>query len=142
MATGTDAIIMSALLDRLATFVTTPALQIAYPGIAFPATGQPLPDSYLQASFMPNRTDTLSVGIGRQRHQGIFQVSVWWKSGQGLVKPFDVAGAIIDHFAKGTRLTSGDVVVQINRKPWSAGPLQEADRVQIPVSAPYVSFNQ
>ena len=141
MATGTDAIILAALLDHLAGLALSPAPAVALPGIAFPPAGQEKPESYLQVSFLPNGTETLSVGNGRQMHQGILQVSVYWKAGVGLIKPLDVADRIIGHFAKGTRLVSNDVTVKVDRKPWVSGPLQEPDRVQFPVTIPYRSFN-
>jgi hypothetical protein len=146
MATGVEANIMSALLDHLDTLVFSPALEIARPGIKYPADGPdgkelPKPPNYLRASFIPNRTETLSVGKGKQMHQGILQVSVYWKVGAGYVKPLDVADRIIRHFAKGTRLVFNDVKVKVDRKPWVSGPLQEPDRVQFPVTIPYRSFN-
>lgn len=142
MATGTEASILTAMLSHLGTLTLSPAMAVAYPGVNFPPAGQTKPDNYLSVTFLPNRTDTLSIGNGHQRHQGILQVSVIWKSGNGIVKPLEVADAIIRHFDKGTRLRSGAVVIQIDRKPWAAGPLQEQDRVQIPITIPYTSFNQ
>jgi hypothetical protein len=139
MAAGTDAIIMSLLLDRLA--LMTPALPIALPGIPFPAGGAIKPDSYLQATFVPNRTVTRTVGPGRQQHIGIIQISVWEKAGRGQVKPLETAGRIISHFAKGTSLEGQGVRVKIDRKPWAAPPLQDAAYVQVPVTVEYVSFN-
>lgn len=141
MATGTDAIILAALLDHLSGLIFSPALIVALPGIAFPPAGQQKPDSYLQVSFLPNRTETLSVGKGRQMHQGILQVSVYWKVGVGYVKPLDAADSIVRHFAKGTCLVSNGVKVKVDRKPWVSGPLQEPERVQFPVTIPYRSFN-
>ena len=142
MANGVEASILSAMLAHLSTLTFSPALAVAYPGVQFPAAGQSKPDNYLAVSFIPNRTDTLSVGEGHQRHQGLLQVSVYWKAGAGIVKPLEAADRIIQHFAKGTRLHHGSVTVQINRKPWAAGPLQDGDRVQIPITIPYTSFNQ
>lgn len=141
MAQGTDATILAVLLDHLGTLVFVPDLPIAAPGFDFPAPGQIKPDTYLKVSFLPNRTETLSVGKGRQMHQGILQVSVYWKVGIGYVKPLDVADRIIVHFAKGTRLVSNGVKVKVDRKPWVSGPLEEPDRVQFPVTIPYRSFN-
>src|SRR5690606_41015641 len=106
MATGTEASILTAMLTHLGTLTFSPALAVAYPGVNFPAAGQTKPDNYLSVSFIPNRTDTLSIGEGHQRHQGLLQVSVYWKSGVGLVKPLEAADKVIQHFAKGTRLQS------------------------------------
>jgi hypothetical protein len=140
MAVGTDAIIMDLLLGKLAAL--TPALPIAYPGVNFPPNGGTKPDSYLQATFVPNRTITRTVGSGHQQHIGILQISVWWKAGAGITKPLDVADRIIKHFAKGTVLQGQGIKVKIGRKPYVASPLQDVGYVQVPVSVEYVSFNQ
>lgn len=140
MATGADANILAALLDHLATLTFSQVLKIAYPGITFPAAGQTKPDNYLAATFLPNQTRTITLADGSQQHRGLLQVSVYWKAGAGLVKPLEAAGKIIDHFAKDTTLYSGSLKVRIDAKPWAASPIQEDDRVQIPVTIPYHCF--
>lgn len=140
MAVWTDAIIMSALLDRLGTLALTPVLPIAMPGIDFPKPGQTKPDNYLQATFLPNVTTNSELGAGQEQHRGILQVSVYWKKGVGHIKPLEAAGLIIDHFAKGTTLHSGGLKVVIDRKPYASSPLEETDRVHIPVTIQYHSF--
>lgn len=140
MAVGTDAIIMAALLDHLQTLVFTPALQIAMPGIDFPKTGQPKPDNYLAAFFMPNETSNTELGAGQEQHRGMLQVSVFWKKGAGHVKPLEAADKIITHFAKGTTLNSGGLKIMIDRKPYAAQPMQDTDRVQVPVTIRYHAF--
>lgn len=139
MAVGTDAVIMDLLLQRLSTM--TPALPIAYPNVN-PSWGSNNPDSYLRATFVPNRTVTRTVGAGHQQHMGLMMVSVWWKAGAGLTKPLDVADRIIKHFAKGTVLEGQGLKVKIGRKPWAAPPLQDAAYIQVPVSIEYVTFAQ
>lgn len=142
MPSGVEANIFRALMEHLMTLVFTPALPIAAPNVVFPPAGQTKPDNYLSVTFLPNRTDTLSIGNGHQRHQGILQVSVFWKSGNGIVKPLDVADRIIKHFAKGTVLEGQGLKVKIGRKPWAAPPLQDAAYIQVPVSIEYVTFAQ
>lgn len=140
MATGSDAIIMDALINRLQTLSFTPALSIAYPNVQFPASGQ-MPDNYLIASFLPNVTEDYSVGEGARLHRGFLQVAVVWKSGAGLVKPLEVSGAIIDHFKKGTLLFHDGVKIKINKQPWIGTPDQSGDRVHVPVTIQYESEN-
>lgn len=140
MAVGTDATILDALMAHLFSLAFSPALKIASPGIDFPAAGQVKPDNYLQASFLPNVTTNSELGAGQEQHRGIFQVSVFWKKGLGHVKPLEVAGRIIDHFAKGTTLHSGGLKIVIDRKPYASSPLEETDRVQIPVTIQYHAF--
>lgn len=131
---------MAAFIDHLDTLEFSPSLPIAYPGITFPAAGAVKPENYLTATYLPNVTRTVTIGGGTQQHRGIFQVSVFWKSGVGLVKPLDIAGQIIGHFPKDLLLYSGAVRVKIDRKPWASSPIQEDDRVQIPVSIPFHCF--
>lgn len=138
MAAGVEANILTALCAHLATLVTNPALPVAWPGIAFDSP----PDNYLRVTPLINETVSLVLGNGANKHRGIFQVSVLWKSRSGLIAPLEVADLIAAHFAKGTTLYSGTVRVVIYRKPSAASPLQEDDRVQVPVSIPYHSFNE
>lgn len=141
MATGTDAIILSALLDRLGSLAFTPALQIAHPGLDFPAAGQTKPDNYLAAFFFPNRTTNSEIGSGQEQHLGILQVSVFWEKGVGHIKPLETAAAIIDHFAKGTTLHKDGLKVVIDRKPYASSIIEETDRVQVPVTVSYHAFS-
>lgn len=140
MAQGTDATILAALLDHLGTLTFTPALQIAMPGIDFPAAGQAKPDNYLQAAFLPNDTTNTELGAGQEQHRGILQVSVYWKKGVGHIKPLEAANRIITHFTKGTTLHKDGLKIVIDRKPSAASPLQETDRVQVPVTVRYHAF--
>lgn len=140
MATGPDAIILAAMLAHLEQLTFSPALQIAMPGIDFPASGQTKPDNYLSVFFMPNETTNSELGAGQEQHRGMIQVSVFWKKGVGHIKPMEAADKIIAHFAKGTTLYSGGLKIIIDRKPYAASPLQETDRVQVPVTVRYHAF--
>ena len=140
MATETDATILAALLAHLETLTFTPALQIAMPNVDFPKSGQTKPDNYLKADFMPIPTTNTELGAGQEQHRGMLQVSVFWKKGAGIIKPQEVSDAIVAHFAKGTKIYSGGLKISIDRKPYAASPLQETDRVQVPVSIRYHAF--
>lgn len=140
MATGTDATIMAALLEHLSALTFTPALPIAMPGIDFPAAGQTKPQNYLQAAFLPNVTSNTELGSGQEQHRGLLQVSVYWKKGVGVVAPLDVSGRIIDHFAKGTTIFAAGLKIVVDRKPYASPPIQETDRVQVPVTIRYHAF--
>ena len=139
MATATDALILAALLDHLAALTFTPPLPVAQPGIAFPPSGEDKPDNYLAVAFLPNRTRQVTLGDDPQQKRGLLQVSVYWKAGAGLIKPLDAAGRVIDHFNNKT-LFASDVKITISGEPWASGPIQEDDRVQIPVTIPYTAF--
>lgn len=142
MATSTEAMILAALLDHLKTLVFSPVLPVAEPGIAFPAIGNTKPDNYLAVYFLPNQTRQVTLGSDPQQKRGLLQVSVFWKAGAGLIKPLDVAGAVVAHFAN-QRLTTGNgTVITVYADPWAASPIQEDDRVQIPVTVPWSAFEQ
>ncbi|RVM88109.1 phage tail terminator-like protein [Sinorhizobium meliloti] len=137
MAAGTDAIIFKAVTDRL---IAMPGvLPIAAPNVVFPAAGQPLPAKYLRLAFLPNQTRQITMGNDPQQKRGLFQVSVVWPVGQGIIGALDVADQVIDHFKNQSLFASG-VKVTISSEPWAAGPLQEGERVQIPVTIPYIAF--
>lgn len=130
------AAIPDALLTHLIAFAASPEIGLALPGRVFvPIDGEP----YLEAVYLPNRTDTRAIGDNdAQDHQGLLQVSVMWPSDDdGLIPALDLAGQVINHFAKGTRLSSDGVLVRIERKGWVAPHLQEPDRLRVPVTIPY-----
>ena len=149
MAQGTDATILAALLDHLEALAFTPAMQIAMPGVSFtppvytddgPEHRKGDPKPYLAASFLPNETTNSEIGEGQEQHRGLLQVSVFWKKGVGHIKPLEAADRIITHFAKGTTLHRNGLKIIIDRKPFAASPLQETDRVQVPVTVRYHAF--
>ncbi|MQW34946.1 phage tail terminator-like protein [Sinorhizobium meliloti] len=137
MAAGTDAIIFKAVTDRL--LAMPGVLPVAAPNVGFPAAGQPLPPKYLRLTFLPNQTRQITMGNDPQQKRGLFQVSVVWPVGQGIIGALDVADQVIDHFKNQSLFASG-VKITISSEPWAAGPLQEGERVQIPVTIPYIAF--
>ncbi|MDX1150566.1 hypothetical protein GOL38_17195 [Sinorhizobium medicae] len=137
MAAGTDAIIFKAVTDRL---IAMPGvLPIAAPNVLFPAAGQPLPPKYLRSAFLPNQTRQITMANDPQQKRGLFQVSVVWPVGQGIIGALDIADQVINHFKNRSLFASG-VKITISSEPWAAGPLQEGERVQIPVTIPYIAF--
>lgn len=132
MAVSTEVKIMNALLARMASFVATPALPVAYPNVSFspPAGGK-----FLRVQFIPNVTQRVFIG-SRDPHRfiGLLQVSVCWPLNVGETAPREVAGAVAAHFPCDLRLTSEDVRVRITKRPDVSDLLVEDSRVQIPVS--------
>ena len=137
MAAGTDAIIFKALTDRL--LAMPQVLPVAAPNIVFPPAGQQTPAKYLRLAFLPNQTRQITVGDDPQQKRGLIQVSVVWPVGQGIIAALNVADQVIDHFKNQTLFASG-VRITISSEPWAAGPLQDGDRVQVPVTIPYIAF--
>jgi hypothetical protein len=114
-------------------------LPVAAPNVVFPPAGQQTPAKYLRLAFLPNQTRQITMGDDPQQKRGLFQVSVVWPVGHGIIDALDVADQIIDHFRNQTLFASG-VRITISSEPWAAGPLQDGDRVQIPVTIPYIAF--
>lgn len=139
MAAYTEAMILQALTDHLTALAFIPVLPIVHQGIDFPAAGQTKPANYLSLTFLPNQTRQVTIGDDPQQKRGMLQVSVFWKRGQGVIKPLDVAGQIINHFKNHVLFASG-IRITIDPEPWAAGPLQDDDRVQVPVTIPFHAF--
>jgi hypothetical protein len=131
---STESDILAALMDRLGLLVLTPPLPVAYPGIDFTAG-----PNYLRADFLPNQTRQVTIGDDPQQKRGLLQVTVVWVSGEGLIKPLNAAGAVINHF-KNLVLWAGATRITVDREPWAASPIQEADRVSIPITIPWHAF--
>lgn len=125
--------IASALLARCATLsVDSPALPVAMPEVAFtpPADeeGERLP--YLEVRDFTNAPYWEGLKSGRI-DQGLLQITVVWPPRQGVIKPKAAAAAVMAHFPKGLRLSSG---VRVNREPWAASPLSDDSEVRVPVT--------
>ena len=112
----------------------SPEIDIAIRDGFAPRDGVP----YLQVDFMPNRTQNLFVGNSAPaRHIGIFQVSVMYPNGEGRIPALALAGEVAAAFSKGSRFASNGVSAQIYEQPSVAPPMQEPDRVRVPVSIRY-----
>ncbi|MDK4720133.1 phage tail terminator-like protein [Rhizobium sp. CNPSo 3968] len=137
MATTTDAIIFAALQAHLRTMPNV--LPIAGPNVTFPAAGQTKPEKFLKLDFLPNRTRQITLGDDPQQKIGLLQVSVMWPVGKGILDAVEVAGTIINRFKNQVLFASG-VKITISSEPWAASPIQDVDRLNIPVTVPYIAF--
>lgn len=138
MAATVEATIAELLFARLAALVLNPILPVAYPGLAFTAPAGP----YLRVDFIPNRTD--NVGLANDasaRHQGILQVMAIHPVGQGVIKATNTGGLVTAHFAKGTILYGSKVKLKIYAKPSVGAPIIEPDKINVPVTILWRSFN-
>ncbi|MCP1550712.1 MULTISPECIES: DUF4128 domain-containing protein [Methylorubrum] len=111
-------------------------------GIALPNVGFTPPKGaggkrkeYLSVTYMPNGASLDGLPFDSdETHIGLLQVSVFWPSGDGIVKPLEAAALIVDAFPPGRAFERNGIVVRIDVLPTVAGPLQESDLVQIPVT--------
>jgi hypothetical protein len=138
-ATGIESQILEALLQRLAALTLSPALQVAYPNVTFPAAGTTKPATYLEAHQL--RSGAQYVGISAwSEHSGIFQVDVVYSAADGAIKPTQIADAVVAWFERGMRLRNGAVQVDVYERPAIASPVDDAPYTRTPVSIRYRSF--
>lgn len=139
-ATGIEALITEALLQRLAALTLVPPLLVAYPNVAFPAAGQVKPDTYLVASVL--RAETRPIGISRwDERAGILQVDVVYSAQNGLIAPTNIADAVAAWFPRNLQLVNDSVYVDIVEPPSVASPVpDEPPYSRIPVSIRYRVF--
>lgn len=138
MASTTDAIILDGLCTHLAGLTLSTPLTVAWPDVDFtpPAAG------YVRVTFLPNETMQSELGdAGRNRHMGLFQVSVMWPEGNGSVTPTDLAGEIVAHFKRGTVITHDGLIIHIDRPPYISPRLKDSPYTQYPVTVSYRSDN-
>lgn len=132
--------VRKALFDHLETLPVSPALDIVdSAGVPYkPKVGRP----YLEVVFAPNETNTDFVGDDDpKRYEGFLQVTVVAPRADANFDPYEVAGTIISHYKKGTRLSGGPgVVVKILREPWASQPIPDEGWRRVPVSIPYRSM--
>lgn len=129
--------IADALLARLGTLTLSPALPVAWPNVPF----SPPAGTYLEAAFLPNRTENLFMSnTDPDMFQGLLQVTVIYKAANGIVRPNDIAGAIVTHFAKGSRIRSQGITIMIEDRPSVAGPIQDDTHIRLPVTVRYRCF--
>lgn len=132
MAVHPEAVIADALLWHLSQIPLSPSRPIAWPGVRYsPVVGTP----YLFATHLPNMTTATGLAFDAGREfRGLFQVSVFWPAGQGVVAPMELVGAVATHFSNGTRIGRAGLVVEVNRPPEAAPPIEQPDWLQIPIT--------
>lgn len=136
-ASTTEGKIADLLLTHLGTLVLTPALPVAMPNVDF----KPSAGTYLEATFLPNSTVNMFRGsTDPNMHQGILQVAVVYKAADGVVKPVDIAGQVVNHFPKGLKITGQGITIRIDERPSITSPIRDDDRLRIPVSVRYKCY--
>lgn len=136
----TDYDVMMAFCLELQAMVFVPVTFVCLPGEGLPDDGSVKPDNYMQIFYLPNNTLNSSLRNEAQQHRGLIQVSIYWRSGEGYGQPLKVAGQIIDQFEKTKTIFRNGLKIVVDSKPWVSGPIQEDDRVQIPVNISWHTF--
>ncbi len=141
MSDAVEVAIPRALLRQLAQFAAAqnPALTVSYPNTDYTVPQPSKTVQWLRATFMPADTATLGLyQADTNQHYGIFQIDVFQGQGIGEPAPGRVASAIIDYFARGTRLSLDGFNVDIVRSPFRGPMIMDDPWVFIPVRIPYL----
>jgi hypothetical protein len=121
-------------LARLALFGTAQSLKIANPDVPFSTTDK----AYLQAAHLPNRPiDQFLDDDDDPLFAGIFQVTVVWDAGEGIIEPNEMAGKLVEFFRRGTSMWGHGMKVRVQETPTVAPHQQEPSRIRIPVTIRY-----
>lgn len=128
--------IMQALFAKVAAFTSTPALPVAWPEPAKTFT-PPADGKYLEVQFFSNRPAWEGLAAGRI-DQGLLQVVVVWKRNDGLIRPGQIADAVIAHF-DGATMFSGSARVEVAGRPWAASPISTDTELRIPITIPWTA---
>lgn len=147
-----EASIHAALEAHLRAFAEPRQIRVARQGFAFDppmADGQDangnsikVPVTYLRTSFLPNRSaDNPIRDEDQPARMGLFQVSVVSPPDRGLNDSLTLSGQIIEHFRR-ARLPANGWLVRVTEAPWASPPMQDSDRLQVPVTIPWVATPQ
>lgn len=128
--------IRSLLLDHVRDFSFSPNVPKSLPDEPYdPRVGE----TYIEAVFQPNETLTPFVGDDDPKHhQGFLQVTVVGPRSSGSDESWQIVGALIEHFKKGTVLRGEDGInVKMIREPWATPPFPDEGWLRIPITVPY-----
>lgn len=132
-----DALISHALLLE----TTGPEIAVAVPDPAeafeqpTDTNDEPLPWVDVQPLLNRSKGEGLRDG---GIEQGMMMLNLNMPLGRGEIEPMNIAGQIIAHFAKGTRLTSGATTVMVDKAPWVAPPIPGAGGRKFPITVYWV----
>lgn len=134
MATGIESRILDGLLTRLSTLTLSPVMEVAWPDKDFTPPAQ----GYLRPSLVPNTVSQVTLGdTGKNRHRGLFQISVFWKRNAGEIVAREKADLVAVHFKRGTTITNGGLNIRIYRPPVVAQTFTDGSYSHTPVTISY-----
>jgi hypothetical protein len=128
-----DSSIRSAFVTKLQTFSPLPS--VAWENMPFtPVIGTP----YIRPFLLTGEPFQAEIGTaGANRHTGLYQISLYYPAGKGVLALGTLRDALIDHFKRGTTLTYSSLTIII-QKAYS-GPImqQETDWIHQPITIQY-----
>ena len=124
--------IIESAFQKLETFTCVPQPAIFYPGLQ---NDPPESGMWLEAKVFPNEpADIAWDNDACVDTRGFFQVSVYFRPGQGVIEPARLADALIAFFPKGSDLGT----VRVRKRPWQSPVVTEdSSKLFIPVTIPY-----
>jgi len=110
----------------------TPGYPIGWPGLEFTA---PTTGPWLEVQFMPNQgIDNGLAPTDVTVPQGIFQVNVFARPGDGIIGMNEIADEVKALYPKNATITG---LVRVQRNPWSMEIEADPDRMMVMVTIPY-----
>jgi len=130
MSTPTNSQIAQALFDTLRDGAL--GYTVLWPGIGLkPPTSGP----WIELQFMPNQgIDNGLAPTDATVPQGIFQVNVFARPGDGIIGMNEIADEVKALYPKNATITG---LVRVQRNPWSMEIEVDPDRMMVMVTIPY-----
>ena len=121
--------ILSALETKLSDFATAQGYDVAWPDVKFTPT-----NAYLESFILPAETGQGGLAVGSyQDYEGIYQINVVTKKGNGTADSRAMVDAVLSEFSKGSM--AGTVQIQ---KSWASGSFDRDNAYfVVPVSVRY-----
>lgn len=114
-----------------------PSAQTAHDGVAFDPSQLAAGTPWQKTTLLPADTEAAGVGVdARNRHDGVYQISLFYPSGKGLGAVLAQADAIASWFKRGTSLDKNTTSIEVTAV--LRGPaIPDAEWVMVPVSIQY-----
>jgi len=131
----TTARIRAAFETRLAASGIVPATAIAWENRAFTPPAPTLP--YLRAFLLPAPTTSLTLERTHRQYLGVYQVSVYLPANQAIGTGQALVDQIVALFPVAVPMVQDGLSVWCEEPMSQGSALQDAERLVIPLSAPY-----
>lgn len=136
MVLDADRLALNLLHSRLDALIETPESGAQYP-VTYPNRNEDRPAyPYFETQHFDVDRDDPTFGALRTI-QGIFQITVVAKKGDGETQGQIIAGIVRDHFGAVTHIQSDALTVTLHKQPRVRAPVPDTDAHRIPVSVFY-----
>lgn len=129
------------LTERLKAAAQAVSLVVAFKDVTFPADGvSEKPEEYLEVGFFPNEPSNRMVNSGRERFQGIYQITLITTEQIGLEPRLKTARQVADFYVKGESLFGEGGKITISKKPAIGPALRDDGVLRTPITVEYQFF--